>query len=117
MVTISSMWFSGKTCCSTAEIIVVSGIRKDDLFVDAVAPNRYHRLMDDSAVNEHLSNKEHVCCLAYNGSMATVRSADQSADGITFSKGLTSQVILEILGMILAGRSLSGGADICGACC
>jgi len=35
---------------------------------------------------------------------ATARPTDQQPDGIT--KGLTSQVILEILGMILAGRSL-----------
>ena len=37
---------------------------------------------------------------------ATARPTDQQPDGITLSKGLTSQVILEILGMILAGRSL-----------
>ena len=33
-------------------------------------------------------------------------TTDQQLDGITLSKVLTSQVILEILGMILAGRSL-----------
>jgi hypothetical protein len=37
---------------------------------------------------------------------ATARPTDQQPDGIMLSKGLTSQVILEILGMILAGRSL-----------
>jgi len=37
---------------------------------------------------------------------ATARQTDQQPDGIVLSKGLTSQVILEILGMILAGRSL-----------
>ena len=37
---------------------------------------------------------------------ATAHSTDQQPDRITLSKGLTSQVILEILGMILAGRSL-----------
>jgi formate hydrogenlyase transcriptional activator len=33
-------------------------------------------------------------------------TTDQQPDGLTLSKGLTSQVILEILGMILAERSL-----------
>lgn len=37
---------------------------------------------------------------------ATAHPTDQQPDGIALSKGLTSQVILEILGMILAGRSL-----------
>jgi GAF domain-containing protein len=37
---------------------------------------------------------------------ATARQTDRQPDGIVLSKGLTSQVILEILGMILAGRSL-----------
>lgn len=37
---------------------------------------------------------------------ATGRPTDEQPDGITLSKGLTSQVTLEILGMILAGRSL-----------
>ena len=37
---------------------------------------------------------------------AAARPTDQQPDGITLPKGLTSQVILEILGMILEGRSL-----------
>jgi GAF domain-containing protein len=37
---------------------------------------------------------------------AMARPTDQQPNGITLSKGLTSQVSLEILGMILAGRSL-----------
>src|SRR5580693_8223788 len=37
---------------------------------------------------------------------ATARQTDQQPDGGVLPKGLTSQVILEILGMILAGRSL-----------
>ena len=37
---------------------------------------------------------------------ATAHSTDQQPDRMTLSKGLTSQVILEILEMILAGRSL-----------
>jgi formate hydrogenlyase transcriptional activator len=37
---------------------------------------------------------------------ATARQTDQQPDGVVLPKGLTSQVILEILGMILAGRSL-----------
>ena len=41
---------------------------------------------------------------------ATARPTDQQPDGITSSKGLTSQVILEILGMILAVKSLQEGA-------
>ncbi|HWC19765.1 MAG TPA: GAF domain-containing protein, partial [Terriglobales bacterium] len=46
---------------------------------------------------------------AGNGSTnpgATPHPADQQPDRITLAKGLTSQVILEILGMILAERSL-----------
>jgi formate hydrogenlyase transcriptional activator len=37
---------------------------------------------------------------------STARQTEQQPDGIVLSKGLTSQVILEILGIILAGRSL-----------
>jgi hypothetical protein len=37
---------------------------------------------------------------------ATAHSTDQQPDRMTLSKDLTSQVILEILEMILAGRSL-----------
>jgi GAF domain-containing protein len=47
---------------------------------------------------------------------AMARPTDQQPDGITLSKGLTSQVVLENIGDDPPKEIFALGADVCGAC-